>query len=421
MQSTWKKLMAIVMMTTMLVFGGCSLAEGKTTEGEEKSKSAEIENEQNPFEEPEENSAYEIKIVEMDQKEKEEAAEKISAVIEKCSSIYRQADKGEASNVVLDEASVHAMIDKTAEDGLSVTCGSHDYNMPHYETVDHCLQKAKKGEDTETEFYVLNTGGVFRYFYFQYKSGNLFVTSVSAVLNESMKPVIQQMEKTQVYDWEYTEKGWMIWENARSRNQEMDMHIFYRIMPLDQKSREIAQKCIVPVSYLCNNLFLADWNEESLEQIEFNDLFEFLYFMKEGSKIDEEKYAEGIPKEEFESVIRSFFDITVEELERYGRYDAAKGTYPWSAIGPWNKVGQFQPFPEVVKCVENGDGTLSVYVEAVFSEEGVDCSFRHVVTIREDADGNFVYLGNQVDRENAYRIPAYRARRKYTQSEMIQD
>lgn len=41
-----------------------------------------------------------------------------------------------------------------------------------------------------------------------------------------MSPHIVQIEKIQVYDWNYTDKGWIIWEKALSRNQEMDMHVF---------------------------------------------------------------------------------------------------------------------------------------------------------------------------------------------------
>ena len=220
------------------------------------------------------------------------------------------------------------------------------------------------------------------------------------------------MEKFSVYDWKYTEKGWLIWEEALSRNQEMDMHTFVRILPLDEKCRELGNAYILPVSYFCNNLFLTDWDENSMENIEFNDLFDFLYEMKYGVKMDEEKYRNGIPKAEFEDVVRTYFDVSVEKLEIYARYDPENRVYPWEPIGPWNRVQQFQPFPEVVKCTENGDGTRTLYVEAVFVEEGTDCSFKHEVTMRE-ADGRWIYLGNKTDRDGSRDIPGYKARREF--------
>lgn len=246
----------------------------------------------------------------------------------------------------------------------------------------------------------------------QFKNKDLYVTSATAAFDDNMSPHIVQIEKIQVYDWNYTDKGWIIWEKALSRNQEMDMHVFYRILPLDEQCRELGNKCITPVSYFCNNLFLVDWNQNSLENIEFNDLFEFLYTMKYGEKIDEKKYASGIPKVEFEEVVTTYFDISIETLEIYAQYDDVKGVYPWEAIGPWNRIQQFQPFPEVVNCIENEDGSLTLTVEAVFQEEGTDCSFRHEVTIREEGD-KWIYLGNCIEREGAYKIPEYKPRRDF--------
>ena len=50
--------------------------------------------------------------------------------------------------------------------------------------------------------------------------------------------------------------------------------------------------------------------------------------------------------------------------------------------------------------------------EAVFQEEGTDCSFRHEVTIREEGD-KWIYLGNCIEREGAYKIPEYKPRRDF--------
>lgn len=250
------------------------------------------------------------------------------------------------------------------------------------------------------------------------KKNELFVTSASAVFTEEMKPALSQLEKILAYQWEYTPKGWLIWEKALSRNQEMDMHIFCRILPLDEQCRRITQEYVVPVSYFCNNLFLTDWDMSSLEKLEFNDLFEFLYAEEYGKRLENEAYGDGIPKQEFESVIGQYFDISVDDIEQYGRYDSAKGSYPFHAIGIRNRVQQLQPsFPEVVRCTENEDGTVTAYVEAVSIEEGMDCYYAHEVTLGRREDGRYVYVGNRVDRERSYCIPAYRARREFEGAE----
>ena len=51
-------------------------------------------------------------------------------------------------------------------------------------------------------------------------------------------------------------------------------------------------------------------------------------------------------------------------------------------------------------------------MEAVFVEEGTDCSFQHEVTMKE-MDGRWIYLGNKVDRDGSYSIPGYKARREF--------
>jgi len=367
-------------------------------------------------EESEDALDYELKTVKMDQKEADDARGKLIAQMEKCKGIYTAAlaEGGQAvvDGVIFPEETVHEMIEAAAADGSSVTCGSRDYNMTNYEKIDAAIRRAEEGEDAEVEFYQINTIGVFRYYRLAFHEKELTVTFLSASFDEAMEVYIQQMEKIAVYRWEYTKKGWLIWEKALTRNQEMDMHIFYRILPLDEQCRDMMEHYIVPVSYLSNNLFLEDWDENSLEKIEFNDLFDYLYEMATGKTLDEEVYSGGIPKEEFEAVIQQYFDIRTEEIEAYAGYDAAKGRYPWSAVHALNRVQQIQPFPEVVRCEEKEGGILKVYVEAIYIEEGTDYSFGHMVTFRRTEDGRLVYAGNQVDRENARLIPGYRPRRE---------
>lgn len=355
---------------------------------------------------------YETAYIEMTQEEKKKAGERITEVMEACRGIYESAEKGSADDVSLKEDVVHQMVEAAASEGRAVTCGNYDYNLQNYKDVDLALKEAGQGEKASAEYYKITASGTFQYYGLEAEGKELIVTYVSAVFQEDMRTEIRQMEKFQVYDWEYTDKGWLIWEKALSKNQEMDMHSFCRILPLDEECRKMGNQYVLPVSYFCNNLFLADWDQTSMDHIEFNDLYEYLYAMKYGEKLDEASYQEGIPKGEFEGVIRTYFDISVEELERIAGYDAGTGSYPWEAVGPWNRVQQIQPFPEVVKCTDHGDGTVTLEVEAILVEEGLDCAFRHEVTMKK-TDQGWMYLGNRVDRENAINIPAYRPRSEY--------
>lgn len=359
-----------------------------------------------------EDAPYQVKEIEMEETEEEHVKDQVSTLESMIGTIYAEAEKGDASNVVLNEDVVHEMIDIAGAAGMSITCGSHDYNMLNYEPVDECLRSAEEGEKSEAEFYEMTTSGYFRYFRLQAEDENLTVTYANAAFNDNGELQIRQMEKFQAYDWKYTEKGWLIWEKARSRNQEMDMHSFFRILPLDDMCRELCREYISPVSYFCNNLFLTDWDMDSMDQIEFNDLYDFLYAMKYGVSLDEESIREGIPKEEFESVVQSYFDISTADLEEYARYDSASGTYPWEPIDPWNRARSLQPFPEVVRCEDNGDGTWTLYVEAVLVEAGTDCYYKHTVTMKEE-NGSCIYVGNDVDEDGSRNVPGYVPRRNF--------
>lgn len=88
----------------------------------------------------------------MGRKEEKDISDRLRKMVGKCKRIYSQADKGNASNIVLEEETVHTMIESIAEENVAITCGSHDYNMLNYKQVDDALSLAKTGENTETEF-----------------------------------------------------------------------------------------------------------------------------------------------------------------------------------------------------------------------------------------------------------------------------
>lgn len=402
---------AVLILSCLIILAGCAVGEkergtsgaGGQSEGLEDDSQSQTQ---------EDDDIYQTDYINIEESEKQTINERISDLGSLCKDIYVNADKGESSNIVLQEDVVHEMVQTAASRGLAVTCGSYDYNMLNYETVDQALNNAAEGGKTETEFHEITASGYFKYFKLSAKDQELTVTYANASYNDDLEMQIRQMEKFRVYDWEYTEKGWLIWEKALSKNQEMDMHSFFRVLPLDEKCRELGNQYILPVSYFGNNLLLTDWDADSMDQIEFNDLYEFLYEIKYGEKLNEENVQNGIPKEQFEDVICAFFDISTGDLEVYARYDAETGLYPWEPVGPRNRVSQFLPFPEVVKCVENADGTWTLYVEGIMVIEGDDCTFKHTVTMKE-RDGGWIYMGNDVNEEGSDSIPAYKPRREF--------
>ena len=209
----------LLILLGVLIYGVCILGQTEQENKKEAEKNSESQKdvfvsdvEKQEWGEQEDNSDYELKNIEIKSEEREEILEKLQLVAEKCKPIYIQADKGEASNIVLEEEDVHQMIECIAEAGYPIGCGGDDYNMQNYESVHDKLIQAKKGYDTETEFYVINSSAIISYNNLQFVDGNLFVTYGSVTFNDNMDVVITYMEKIEVYKWEYTEKGWMIWD-----------------------------------------------------------------------------------------------------------------------------------------------------------------------------------------------------------------
>lgn len=412
----WKVVVGVSMLCIMMVTG-CT-EKKMSRSGSNKTAKEKVQVSEKDTDEQE----YELQTIDISEIEQRKIEKRLTDAIEKCRNIYNGQDESidtesdESENPAsteITEGTVHQLVDIVAKDGTAVTCGEYDYNMQNYEPVADAIEKAEKGKETETTFYEINTSGNFIYNHLKFKKKKLYLTTATAYQDEKNEIILQEMEKINVYDWKYTERGWLIWEKAKSKNQEMDMHVLYRVEPLSDICRRMTNEYITPVSYFCNNLFLTDWDEQSMDRLEFNDLYDFLYQMKYGRKIDEEAYKGGIPKAEFEGVIQTYFDISTEQLERYARYDAEKSAYPWEAIGPWNRVQQFQPFPEVVDAKDNGDGTWTFTVDAIFKEAGTDKSFSHEVRMRQEPDGRWIFCGNYIDRDGTYRIPKYRARREY--------
>ena len=351
-------------------------------------------------------------LVQIQEKEEKEMKEYLEEALKKCEPIYGKVKKGDSDNLVLSEEIVHEMINILSKDGTAVICGNHDSDMKNFEQVEKAILQGKKGKNLETEFFEINKDGYFFFYRLFFQKKELIITSASASFNENREAEIHQIEKYSPYSWKYTEKGWLIWEKECSPNQEMDMHILYRIRPLEEKCRVAAQNYILPVSYFCNNLFLTDWNEENMDKICFLDLYDFLYEMKYKKEIDKGQYKNGVPKKEFEEVIKTFFDLSTEQIEKYARYNPVTGTYPWEPIGMWNRVQQFLPFPEVVNYIENEDGTITLLVEAVFQEEGTDCSFQHRVTIKKNGE-KWYYIENKLNSDQQDKVPKYQPRSSF--------
>ena len=159
----------------------------------------------------------------------------------------------------------------------------------------------------------------------------------------------------------------------------------------------------------------SNWNIENLNELDYNGMFEYLYGMKYGEKFNPEDYPNGIPKEEFESLIMEYLPITAEQIRDYAVFDEENQTYYWVRLGCFNYAPTFfgTSLPEVVDIKENEDGTVTLTVEAVCDMVICDDAvITHELTVRFAEDGRFQYLGNEILNDGIMQIPDYQYRIK---------
>lgn len=99
----------------------------------------------------------------VDVQEREEAETDCKKLMELYFDIYESADKGMASNVVLDDQTVLEMQKKLTDAGCPVTTMITYSNMENYESVDSFLKECMEGKSGSVVIYeVHNDGGLGR-------------------------------------------------------------------------------------------------------------------------------------------------------------------------------------------------------------------------------------------------------------------
>ena len=188
-----------------------------------------------------------------------------------------------------------------------------------------------------------------------------------------------------------------------------------RIKPMIEEQREMSERCVRGLGYQGNNLLCSNWNTENMSELDYNGMFEYLYGMKYGEKFNSEDYPNGIPKEEFESLIMEYLPITAEQIRDYAVFDEENQTYYWVRLGCFNYAPTFfgTSLPEVVDIKENEDGMVTLTVEAVCDMVICDDAvITHELTVRFAEDGSFQYLGNEILNDGIMQIPDYQYRIK---------
>lgn len=209
--------------------------------------------------------------------------------------------------------------------------------------------------------------------------------------------------------WEYTQEGYLVFEGS-SFSQDYYLlsmsgtpqHTALRVLPLEERCRELNRRYVAPIGYGRNDLFLLNWSEEDFGEVDFYDLFDVFYGIKYNKFVP---YVPGdsagtgvvyeIPAKEFETVIMEYIDIDRKTLRSKTKYISERDCYEYRPRGFYDAEHPDPPYPEVVDWRDNGDGTLTLTVNAVYPQRNLSKAYAHEVVIRPLADGGVRYVSNR--------------------------
>lgn len=349
--------------------------------------------------------------------EKTEAEEGCIKVMELIAETYKSADKGEATNVILSDETLFEMRDKIKETGDTVYAKVSYSNMKNYKQVDRFLKDCKNGKKASVVIYAIRSdGGIGRSKYI-FDGMDMYQLEAGAAWNENDEPEVGFISHSRIKQWKYTEKGWFCYELCVPEYPEVsemvDGSCLIRVKPMSQENRSFTVKIVSGLGYQGNNLLCSNWDENHMKELDYNGLYEYLYEMKYKKKFDEKKYADGIPKDQFEKLIMEYLPIKAEQIQEYASFDQKKKTYDWVRLGYYNYTLSFlgTSVPEVIKAKKNKDGTYTLTVAAVC--EMVLCDdqlITHKLTVQMEEDGSFKYLSNKIRDDVLRDLPAYQYR-----------
>ncbi len=342
--------------------------------------------------------------------EKEQMGENCDSDGESIAELYRDIYEQAVEMGTVGELEVtRRMVERIGEHGYAVVDEENQIDMVGSEQVLRFCRSVEEAQDDKlTIIAVTSSGGFIKYDlhtaegavnvtrgYYQYSNGILKNLSTVSYPAES---------------WEYTEEGYLLFEGSYfsesyyvlSLSNEPE-HTALRVEPLDETCRELNRQYLLPVGYGGNNLFLTDWSEQDFGNLDFYDLFDRFYpdiyeqlvpFTSDNDLDAGAVYR--IPADVFEHVIERHLQINHEELQRKAVYIPEDQTYEYRPRGVYEVEYPDIPYPEVVSYTENGDGTFTLTVNAVYPEENTSRAYTHKTVVRPLDDGGFQYVSNQI-------------------------
>jgi hypothetical protein len=353
----------------------------------------------------------------VDDTQKEEAEKDCKALMKLIAGIYAEVDKEDDLGVVLSDDMIFKMQNVLKGTQIAVTTTEVYSNMENFERIDNFLKECIKGVSGSAVIYEIHSSGGLGRMKFIFDGTDMYLLSATAVWDSGNEPVIAYVSYTRIKEWNYSDKGWFCYELCVPEYPEVtemvDGSCMVRVIPMTDENRKMSEKCVLGLGYQGNNLLCSDWDADHMERLDYNGMYEYLYAMKYQKQFPAEDYPEGIPKNEFESLIMEYLPVTAKEIQSYAAFEKNKQIYVWERLGCFNYAPTYfgTSFPEVTDIRENDDGTVTLTVDAVCSMILCDDAvITHELTVKFAEDGSFRYLGNKILDDGISNIPEYQYR-----------
>ena len=330
----------------------------------------------------------------MESKQGRKIQKRCKEIVSMYRDLYDAAPKQEPENQwdeqTLPQESIDEIENRLLDNGLNILDSSEECPV-------------QNNRNASQEIIGIRSSGALSYRLLTHRDGTTYAYSLIYSLDGEEDP---DYEVHQVYGAELTEQ-----ENFYYRiNQEDDCHYanyaLIRLKKPDPELWDLYSKYILAGGYSATNIVLTDWTEKDFTKLCFNDLWEYLYryqngtqFWPDGCAYDEDRGCYLIPAEKFESAVLPFFRLDVQTLRQLAQYDAQTDTYPWHQVDSNDYAFYLSYYtiePELIACRTNADGTLSLTVQALSTDLGIDCLFSHEVTVRPMEEGGFQFVGNKM-------------------------
>ena len=352
-----------------------------------------------------------ISEVQLSGQKDEEETEKM---IECCLELY---EKEAEENKIDDLETIRSIVNCLGENGYPAVDSRNQINMTEPEKVVEFCEKVDAQEEAEITIIEVSYLGGFVKYDLKTKDGNVdVVRSYYKYENGNMKREVTGSYQTEY--WNYTEDGYLMFSGVWFSEElyvltlsGAEEHTALRVQTLDETYRELSRKYLLPIGFEQNNMFIVDWSEADFGELNFYDMFDLLYPKVYGTNIPyvaDDNLGVGavyrIPKEEFESVIMTYFNIDSETLQSKTVYYSEDSTYEYKPRGFEEVEYPEYPYSEVIGFTENSDGTLTLTANVVFPYMGDSKVYAHEVVVRPLENGGVQYVSNRIiSSEDNYR------------------